>query len=291
MDTTTLVPESVDGHVILAFDGSPDSERAVRWAVEIAQDLKCPLTVVTARDLSRQWPAMVGGSQEWDDVASERLGRATAQVGQHGGLAPQVIATKQPPVQALRDLSTTARMVVLGARGHTRVGGTLVGSVSQHLVQHASCSVAVVREPASTQSRDVVVGVDGSEENQAAVKLAFEVAAARGVGVVAVFGWHPDSGERPIGRLPLSGDVVDHVHAGEQLVEAAVEPWQRRYPGVEVLVEAVPIHPSRLLSDASAHRGLVVVGSRGRGAFTGMLLGSVSQSVLAHAHSPVIVAR
>jgi nucleotide-binding universal stress UspA family protein len=291
MQTITSEPDSVDGHVLLAFDGSPDAERAVPWAVRTAHDLGCPLSVVTARDLSRQWAAIGGGSQEWNDIADERLGRAGELVREHGGVPTQLVATRQAPVEALRQLSATTRMVVLGARGHTRIGGTVLGSVSQHVAQHASCSVAVVREPALAQAQDVVVGVDDSEECQAAVGLAFEIAAARQVPLTAVFGWHPSYGERPYGRLPLSDEVVDHVHAGEQVVAAAIAPWQERFADVEVVIEAVPIHPSRLLGDASSHHGLVVVGSRGRGAFAGMLLGSVGQAVLAHAHCPVIVAR
>jgi nucleotide-binding universal stress UspA family protein len=291
MEITADVPDSVDGHVVLAYDGSPDSERALAWAVPIAQDLGHPLTVVTARDLSRQWPAMTGGAEQWDQVASARLGRASELVKEHAGPAPQFVATKQTPVDALRELSRTAWMVVLGAQGHTRIGGTLIGSVSQHIAQHASCSVAVVRESASPTSRDVIVGVDGSDESRIAVALAFDIAASRNVPVVAVFGWHPGSGERAKGRLPLSGDTVDNRNAGEQIVAEAIAPWQARYPDVEVAVEAIPIHPSRLLGDASSHSGLVVVGSRGRGAFMGMLLGSVGQSLLTHANCPVIVAR
>jgi nucleotide-binding universal stress UspA family protein len=84
---------------------------------------------------------------------------------------------------------------------------------------------------------------------------------------------------------------VDHADAGERLLAQAVQPFAARYPDVEVVLEAVPVHASRMLADASVHAGVVVVGSRGRGAFAELLLGSVSQSVLTHAHCPVVVAR
>jgi nucleotide-binding universal stress UspA family protein len=63
------------------------------------------------------------------------------------------------------------------------------------------------------------------------------------------------------------------------------------WPALEVETEAIPVPPSRCLADASQAASLVVVGSRGRGAFTGMLLGSVSQSVLHTAQCPVAVVR
>src|SRR4029079_5010474 len=126
----------VEGHVVLAFDGSPDAERAVAWAVRIAHHLDHALTVVTARDLSRQWPAMTGGAEQWDQVAAERLARASTLVKEHGRPAPQLTATKQPPVETLRQLSRTAWLMVLGARGHTRIGGALIRSGSPTPAPH-----------------------------------------------------------------------------------------------------------------------------------------------------------
>jgi nucleotide-binding universal stress UspA family protein len=55
--------------------------------------------------------------------------------------------------------------------------------------------------------------------------------------------------------------------------------------------EAIPVHPARVLADASEHAALIVVGSRGHGEFAGLLLGSVSQSVLHHARCPVAIVR
>jgi hypothetical protein len=63
------------------------------------------------------------------------------------------------------------------------------------------------------------------------------------------------------------------------------------FPGIDVRTKLVHGHPAQALIDSSAGAELVVVGSRGRGGFAGMLLGSVSQAVLQHAACPVAVIR
>jgi nucleotide-binding universal stress UspA family protein len=205
--------------------------------------------------------------------------------------AQDVLTLALPPAQALVELSATARMVVVGAQGHTRLGGLLIGSVSQHVARQSGCPVAVIREQASPSASDIVVGIDEGPDSQTALELAFTLAAARRARVIAVHGWHARYDERPYGRLPISGDVVDRVVEGQQRLGEALAPWRERYPDVVVELAAMPVHPSRLLADASQTAGLIVVGSRGRGAFKGLLLGSVSQSVLTQASCPVLIAR
>ena len=67
--------------------------------------------------------------------------------------------------------------------------------------------------------------------------------------------------------------------------------WREKYPELTITAEAVGDSPGRVLVEASRTASLVVVGSRGHGGFTGLLLGSVSQQLLHHSHSPVAVIR
>jgi nucleotide-binding universal stress UspA family protein len=135
----------------------------------------------------------------------------------------------------------------------------------------------------------VVVGVDGSAESVGALRWAAAYAAATGATLRAIFSWHyPGAiGAPPIGHAPES--VTDEVrqHMMDTLARAIAE----GAPDIPVDQQLGYGHPAEVLVDASDEADLLVVGSRGRGAFTGMLVGSVSMHCVNHAHCPVVVVR
>ncbi|MGH3483702.1 MAG: universal stress protein [Nocardioidaceae bacterium] len=151
--------------------------------------------------------------------------------------------------------------------------------------------MVVVREAHDSKARRIVVGFDDSPGSRKAVTFAFNLARDTDAPLTVVHGW----GYSPAGTvglyMPLTPDVVERVDSERAELRDATREWCEKYPDVEVALDAIPVHPVRVLTDASAHAALVVVGSRGRGAFTGMLLGSVSQGVLHHAQCTVVIAR
>lgn len=139
--------------------------------------------------------------------------------------------------------------------------------------------------PASGSGR-IVVGVDGSASSRHTLRWAVRQAALTGQQVHAVIAW-----EYPLTFGPAMG-MVDNVDwegeaatALEEAVREALEPDDAE----RVIQHVVQGHPAQALLGASDEADLLVVGSRGHGGFTGMLLGSVSQHVVAHAHCPVVV--
>jgi nucleotide-binding universal stress UspA family protein len=75
------------------------------------------------------------------------------------------------------------------------------------------------------------------------------------------------------------------------MVDERLRPWCERYPDLQVRRVVAPDRPSRMLLDHAEDAQLLVVGSRGRGAFRGMLLGSTSRALLHHATCPLAVVR
>ena len=138
----------------------------------------------------------------------------------------------------------------------------------------------------------VVVGVDGSEESVAALRWAGAYAKATGATVQALIAWHyPDvAGMAPVGHAP-----APIRHESEQLVQDTLDQAVRKvYPdpaAAGVQTRIAYDHPSQALVEASKEASLLVVGSRGHGAFTGMLLGSVSMHCVTGAFCPVTVVR
>jgi nucleotide-binding universal stress UspA family protein len=136
-----------------------------------------------------------------------------------------------------------------------------------------------------------VVGIDGSEagDSDAALRFAYDEAAVRGAELEVIHAWvEPYRGPRTNVSVPR---FELELEAAELLGEAIKRALEGRG-------DEVPVHP-RLVEDAPAHAlieasdgaDMLVVGSRGRGGFAGLLLGSISQQVVHHARCPVVVVR
>ena len=139
------------------------------------------------------------------------------------------------------------------------------------------------------QIERIVVGVDGSDSSRKALEWGYDEAAHHGASLVVVTAWHPPS-------LPMSPPPENYE---DQPRREALELLERFTSELVPKDPVVDIHtsveqgknPAKVLIERSGEADLVVVGSRGHGGFLGMLLGSVSQHVVAHAECPVVVVR
>ena len=142
--------------------------------------------------------------------------------------------------------------------------------------------------------RKIVVGMDGSDSSRTALAWAYDEAAHHGAALTVVTSWHRPTTlpmSPPYGALPTENyedqPKQDALATLDELV-AALEP---RSPVVDVRTSIEEGSPAKVLIERSKEADLLVVGSRGRDGFAGMLLGSVSQHLVAHAHCPVVVVR
>ncbi len=150
----------------------------------------------------------------------------------------------------------------------------------------------------------IVVGADGSDLSKEALRWALEEGKLRGTPVVVIRAWETPfvpptmdpfpGGPMPDGPMslgPMSLGPQEVRNSAEALLAASVAEVAGDEPGVEIESRAVEGHPAEILVDASQGAELLVLGSRGHGGFTGMLLGSVSQACVQHAHCPVVIVR
>jgi nucleotide-binding universal stress UspA family protein len=144
-----------------------------------------------------------------------------------------------------------------------------------------------------TEIKQIVVGVDGSDSSRAALHWAYEEAAHHGASLTAVSTWHPPSlpMSPPYGAMPPEGYESEPERAARELLERLTGELEPQSPAVDVRISISKGNPAKVLIDMSQGADLVVVGSRGHGGFAGMLLGSVSNHVVAHAACPVVVLR
>lgn len=138
----------------------------------------------------------------------------------------------------------------------------------------------------------IVVGVDGSPTSRTALEWAGDVAEQHGSELVAVMAWlptpPPPSG--PTSSVTEHGPT-DHGEAAKEVLMETIRDILGDDPPILVRPHVKEGHAAEVLIDLSKDANLLVVGSRGYGGFAGMLLGSVSQHVSAHAKCTVAVVR
>lgn len=279
------------GVIVVGVDGSDQSMYAVEWAAEEAARRGLRLRIVHAEPEWFYGQPIDPALQEWLLTGTGNLlHKALTTARQHAeGVAAETEHLPGQPAWALLDRSADAAMIVLGGRGVGAVAGVLLGSTTLQVVTHTKIPAVVVRRPEVAACGEIVVGVDGSAISEPATGFAFEEAALREARLRMIHVW-----SHPASRWP--GDMQPLVHdpqiiAAEELrsVETSQARWREKYPGVEVISEVVHGHPAPILAGASARADLLVVGTRGRGGFTGLLLGSVSHALLHQAHCPLAV--
>ncbi|MEV0648009.1 universal stress protein [Phytomonospora sp. NPDC050363] len=260
------------GPVVVGVDGSECSQLAVDFAAREAAWHERELRIVHAFI----WPLMrvPTGTAGLREQAEKWLSEAA---GSAASTAPGVIVTTAVVTGAagavLLDAARTAGMLVVGSRGLGGFGRLLLGSVGSQAASYAPCPVVIVRDAPSPDG-PVFVGVDGSAPSEAAVGFAFAEAEVRKAPLVAVHGF--------------GGEVSDYER---HLLAESLGGFAGRYPEVSLDIRFVDGEPAKALLAASEEASLLVVGSRGRGGFKGLLLGSVSQAAVQHAACPVAVLR
>ena len=281
--------------IVVGLDGSTESDAALRWAAHEAQRHGARLTVLHAHD-----PVQHAYDTPLEEVYERGLVHIAkvivdSAVTEVRSLEPTVWVhgetTSTAAAAALIRASGAGAMVVVGSRGRGGFTGLLLGSVSQHVATHAAGPVVVVRAQPWQADGPVVVGVDESDGTGHALDVAFEEAALRDAGIVVLHAYLPDVRTWGLDLLPEVEDEQVRRTIELDRLNDIVEPWRKRFPAVDVEVAAVDGQAAARLIDASATARLIVVGSRGRGGFTGLLLGSVGLQLLHHAGCPVLIAR
>ncbi|MDT7575453.1 MAG: hypothetical protein QOH17_1786 [Pseudonocardiales bacterium] len=286
--------------IVVGVDGSTSALHAALWAADEAAQRHLRLRLVYANNEfsfgatgglappQSFFDAMqVAGFQLLADVES-----AIREV--HPDLDIAVNLQTAAAVPSLLAQTEDALLLVLGSRGTGGFRGILVGSTAVALVAHGDCPVAVIRgateDAAPPAEGPVVVGVDGSPTSDAAIATAFDEASWRGAGLVAVHAWSEYASDHV--RFQALDEGREQVEQMEnELLAQRLAGWQEKYPDVAVRRVVTSGRPVEQLLDQAAGAQLIVVGSRGNGGFSGMLLGSTSQALIRHATCPLLVVR
>ncbi|MFT0761586.1 universal stress protein [Actinomyces sp. F1_1611] len=283
--------------IVVGVDGSRESLDAALWAGEHAKRVNGHLTVVCAYPTaSYSAAALDGGFAVVDDEslhqgALDAANEAAAAVREQVGVDPEVSALVGDPSIVLAELSKECDLIVIGSRGGGGFADRLLGAVSSAVPAHSKCPVVTVPPHRSgkpfTPIERIVVGVDGSDQASTALVKAVDLAFAWQAELTAVvaipvataggaMAWLPVAVDRQV----LLDDIMESLNSAIEKALNGRDMWVARH--------VLDGSPAALLTEFSTAVDLVVVGTRGRGGFAGMLLGSTSQTVLHHSTCPVM---
>ncbi|XBH21828.1 universal stress protein [Jonesiaceae bacterium BS-20] len=289
--------------ILVGVDGSLASLHALDWAISLAQKGNAKITIACSYSLPTFAAASLdGGYAALDDSTIQEGARvvlASAAERVHEANIPVTAQIASgDPAGALVELSADHDLVVVGTRGRSGFAERLLGTVSSALPAHARCPVIVVpgrglKEelplPSIKPIKRVIVGIDGSAPAHGALHRAVFYSKIWDAELVAVTGVPVTSGSGILSWLPAAVDheqVLRDIASGLDMIVDAVE---EENPGLKIRRIALDGSGAELLTEFSQAADLLVVGSRGRGGFAGLLLGSTSQAVLHHSKCPVLV--
>lgn len=290
---------SPDGPVVVGIDGSDGALYAARWAGAVAERFGAPLRIVHAlpsvgRNLTQTAAAFTAAMMSYQrDMAEAFLKAADDAVrADRPELSVSTVSFNEPADQVLIEASRDARLVVLGGKTVTPAAALLLGSTALAVATRAACPVVAFRgDRATPGDGPVVVGVDDSPAAQSALATAFDFADRFGLAVNAVRSLSLAAPVETGVTIPLLIDW-DGVESAElAALTETVDIHHRRHPAVDAKCFIEPDSPGKALLKHVEDSGIVVVGSRGRNALAGVLLGSTSLNLLHHSPVPVIICR
>jgi nucleotide-binding universal stress UspA family protein len=297
------------GPVVVGVDGSTPSERALLWAANQARIVGVGLRVVLVRPHAVPltaiapepvWPWPVVRYRDEEDVADikaklTKIIEGTLTEGEEIDVEVDVI--DGPVASCLIEIAEEAKagMIVTGRRGIGGFKRLLLGSVSAEIATYATVPVVVIgKEPYQHHDQVIVAAVDGSEHGDRALTWAYRQAHVVGASLRVVHTWEPPY--IPVDSLAgtvrsLAPDEDELRAAAQSVLDSCVARVIGPDPQVPVDTELRVGYPSEQLTQAAANAQLLVVGTRGLGGFSSLLLGSVAHQCLSHAKCPVAVVR
>ena len=285
MSSTSTSTQPRDA-VVVGVDHKSSSDRAVDEGIRAARTARKPLHLVYAAGVG-----LVPWSPEYLASKDQFLRGCRDRVAQ---LAPHLTVTYAvhvaDPAAMLVKASETASLVVLGSAGLGQAADVLRGATTAKVIAHAHCPVMVTPQVGGWDAGGpIVVGVDAADHSLASLEWAFREADLQGAPLVAVHTWWWEEPNPFLSGAEWEDAWVEVAQSQKLELAEMLAGWHEKYPDVDVSPTLVRGQAALVLEDMSDTARLVVVGTRGRGGFTGLLLGSVSHHTAHHAHCPVVV--
>lgn len=276
---------------LIGIDGSDHSIAALKWGLARAMRRGAAVGLIYVADdsfLSESVAFLSEAQRASEQMLAQQIEYARTELGFTGELTGEALVGH--PITEIEEASKRADLLVLGAHTGGKYAGSVFGTRAVKIAAVAHCPVAVIPAEFVTTDEGIVVGVDGSEASERAIAWAAEEASSRSVPLIATYAWMPPL--TPGLEYLWSEELVTAQQAAaEEAIAIATAGLAQRYPDIEVRREIVQAPPVTALLQTAEKAEMIVVGSRGRGGLTRLLLGSVSHGVLHALPCPTIVTR
>ena len=289
--------------IIVGVDTSTSSEHALDRALLEAERTGCNVRIVHAwttpvwvgtagmAGFAMPMPALKESRDFAQTIVEELLAKAMSRRGSDSVIEVTTQIEEGDPARVLSRLSTDASLLVIGGSGHGQLASALLGSATTYVLHHAACPVMVVAQSTQVQPfTRVVVGVDGSPSSRNALQWGLQAARSLNIPLVAVHAWliHSAPGLMPYASPPVGATYEQDAQGWLDTQLSQAMPAD----SVSTVVRRVPYgHSAGALLDEAGPDDLLVVGSRGHGGFSSLLLGSVAIQTATHARGSVVVIR
>lgn len=263
--------------ILVGYGTHEHATAALRWAAQASATLNRPLEVVSVFE-----PTFAEIAPEWfEEQLTQRREQIEAQARDAGAGEVDIHLLQGEPVPTFTDFahSDRNRLVVVGAHSHHGPGELGSGVPAHSLLHHLHSPLAVIHDSFEPLAGGLLlVGVDGSEANAAALRWAVEVAGTAGGQVLAVHAFDPNN---------LSSTLAPGEHPNADRIRAETDAVTGT--PVELLLEEA--HPVAALIDVAQRRKVaaIVVGTRGHGGFAGLRTGHIPRELIDHSPTPVVI--
>lgn len=288
---------SVAGTIVVGVDGSRSARHALHWTGRWAAFTNTPVTVVAALGKPPVGLEVDGGSGPVSKFREQVRIMVEGEIQRLRAEVPTVDVSYRDEwgdaAQVLIEATRHALGVVLGTRGLGGWAGLLLGTVSDKVISHAKGPVVVVPPHWKPVRRGepVTLGVDDPATCGPAVSFAVRAAQALGTSLHVIHAWEVQKGWSHLATTFGAAHVRSVREAAEIRLETVCQMLAAQAPDLPVVEQLVEGDPAVVLSEASQGSRLLVMGTRGRGGWQGLLLGSRSRELAQSSACPVAIIR
>jgi hypothetical protein len=264
--------------LLIATDGSEYSKSALREAINLAKICSSKLIAVSVVKTIPEFEDLV--PQVIDKIekeASEHLDSIKKIASKEGIDCEIMLHLSEEPYQDIVDVAekNKVNIIIVGTHGRTGLKRLMMGSVTAKVIGHSPCNVLVIPLHAKVECRSILIATDGSRYSDAAASEAIGIAKKCGSSFIVL--------------SVASSDA--EIQSAEDNVKKVVELAEKEGIKTEGITVKGKPYEAIVETAKQKHADLVIVGSHGRTGLDRLLMGSVTERVIGHSESAVLVVK